>query len=69
MGQQVAQLLDCYMMMKHMFKCEISGSHGGEYEVYRVFWDVVPCSHVEVDQRFRGVYCFHHSYDGGSTHF
>jgi hypothetical protein len=37
MGQQVAQLLDCYimmmMMMKHMFKCEISGYHGGEYEV------------------------------------
>jgi hypothetical protein len=24
---------------------EISGSHGGEYEV---FWDVEPCSHVEL---------------------
>jgi hypothetical protein len=25
-----------------------------------VFWDVKPCSHVEVDQRFRGAYCLHH---------
>jgi hypothetical protein len=24
--------------------CEISGSHCGEYEVYRVFWDVAPWS-------------------------
>jgi hypothetical protein len=24
-----------------------------------VFWDVAPCSLVEV-QRFRGAYCFHH---------
>jgi hypothetical protein len=23
---------------------EISSSHGGVYEVYGVFWDVVPCS-------------------------
>jgi hypothetical protein len=22
-------------------------------EVYRVFWDVAPCSHFEVDRRFR----------------
>jgi hypothetical protein len=22
-------------------------------------WDTAPCSIVEVDQRFRGVYCFH----------
>jgi hypothetical protein len=26
---------------------KISGFHGGEYEV-KVFWDVAPCSHVEV---------------------
>jgi hypothetical protein len=25
-----------------------------------VFWDVAPCSHVEVDRRFRGAYCLHH---------
>jgi hypothetical protein len=41
--------------------CEISGSYGGEYEV--VFWDVLPCSHVEVDRHFRGVYCLHHQGD------
>jgi hypothetical protein len=33
--------------------CEISGSYGGEYEVW-VFWDVAPCSHVQVDGSFRG---------------
>jgi hypothetical protein len=26
---------------------------------FRVFWDVAPCSHVEVDRRFRGAYCLH----------
>jgi len=41
---------------------------------FRVFWDVAPCSHVEVDQRFRGAYCLHGQGlvhppdDGGSTH-
>jgi hypothetical protein len=24
---------------------------------FRVFWDVAPCSHIEVDRRFRGAYC------------
>jgi hypothetical protein len=28
-----------------------------------VFWDVAPCSHVEVDRRFRGAYCLHHKGD------
>jgi hypothetical protein len=41
---------------------EFSGSHGGENEV-RVYWDVVPCSHVAVDRRFRGAYCLHHQGD------
>jgi hypothetical protein len=27
---------------------------------FRAFWDVAPCSHVEVDRRFRGTYCLHH---------
>jgi ribosomal protein S12 len=27
---------------------------------FRAVWDVAPCSHVEVDRRFRGVYCLHH---------
>jgi hypothetical protein len=29
----------------------------------RVFWDVAPCSHVEVDRRFRHAYCLHHQDD------
>jgi hypothetical protein len=35
---------------------------------FRVIWNVAPCSHVEVDQRFRDAYCLHHQDDGGSTH-
>jgi hypothetical protein len=27
---------------------------------FRVFWDVAPCSQVDVDRRFRGAYCLHH---------
>jgi hypothetical protein len=27
---------------------------------FRVFWDVAPFSHVEVDRRFRNMYCLHH---------
>jgi hypothetical protein len=27
---------------------------------FRVFWDVAPCSHVEVDRRFRGGNCLHY---------
>jgi hypothetical protein len=32
---------------------------------FRVFWGVAPCSHTEVDWRFRGVYCLHHQDDDG----
>jgi hypothetical protein len=40
---------------------------------FAVFWDVAPCSHVEVDGRYRGEYRLHHQGhdrpdDGGSTH-
>jgi hypothetical protein len=24
------------------------------------FWDIAPCSLIEVERRFRGVYCLHH---------
>jgi hypothetical protein len=27
------------------------------------FWDVAPCSHVEVDRSFRGAYCLHYQGD------
>jgi hypothetical protein len=48
--------------------CDISGSHGGEYEVHSVFWDVEPCR-LGVARRFKGSYCLHHRPDdGGSTH-
>jgi hypothetical protein len=25
-----------------------------------VFWDVAPCSLIDIDRRFRGAYCHHH---------
>jgi hypothetical protein len=30
---------------------------------FRVFWDVLPCSQVDVNRRFRGAYCLHHQRD------
>jgi hypothetical protein len=30
---------------------------------FRVFWDVLPCSQVDSDRRFRDVYCLHHQGD------
>jgi hypothetical protein len=30
------------------------------------FWDIVPCSLIEVDRRFRGSYCLHHQGDHAS---
>jgi hypothetical protein len=44
--------------------CEISGSHGGEYEMI-VFWDIAPFSLIKVDHRFRGVFSLHHSWNFG----
>jgi hypothetical protein len=34
-----------------------------------VFWDVGPCSLVEIDRRFRGSYCLHHYGDRTSEKF
>jgi hypothetical protein len=34
---------------------------------FRVFCDVAPCSQVEVDRRFRDVYCLHHQGDDGGS--
>jgi hypothetical protein len=35
----------------------------------KVFWNIVPCSLVGVDRRFRGAYyLLHHGDDGFSTH-
>jgi hypothetical protein len=30
---------------------------------FRVFWDALPCSQVDVNQLFRGMYCLHHQGD------
>jgi hypothetical protein len=30
----------------------------------RVFWNVMPCSLIGVDRRFRGAYCLHHQGNG-----
>jgi hypothetical protein len=30
---------------------------------FRVFWDVTPCSHVEVDRSFRDAYCLYYQGD------
>jgi hypothetical protein len=30
---------------------------------FRVFWDVLPCSQVDVNRRFRCAYCLHHQGD------
>jgi len=38
---------------------------------FKVFCEVTPYRHLEVDRRFRGVYCLHlqgNPDDGGSTH-
>jgi hypothetical protein len=34
--------------------------------VHKVLWDISPCR-LEVDQRFRGVYCRHHQGDETSS--
>jgi hypothetical protein len=41
---------------------EISGSYGDEYEDV-FFRDVAPCSLVDIDRRFGGIYCLHHEGD------
>jgi hypothetical protein len=39
--------------------CEVSRSHGDEYEV-TVFWDVAPCGLVDIARRLRGAcYSYH----------
>jgi hypothetical protein len=36
---------------------------------FKVFWDMAPCAHIEVERYFRGAYCLHHHPDdGGSMH-
>jgi len=42
---------------------ELSGSHGNEYDVSRMFWNVVPCRLVKTDRHFRG-----YRPGGGSNH-
>jgi hypothetical protein len=30
---------------------------------FRVLWDILPCSQIDVDRRFRGARCLHHQGD------
>jgi hypothetical protein len=39
--------------------CEISSSHGGEYDVQSCLLGCTACKMI-VDRRFRGAYCLHH---------
>jgi hypothetical protein len=59
-----------FLRPRIVFLCEISSSHGGEYEVKNFFWDVLPCK-IIVDRRFRGTCWLHHHRpdDEGSTYF
>jgi hypothetical protein len=38
----------------------------GLWSLFTVFWDVVPCSQIDVERRFRGAYCLHHHGYGSS---
>jgi hypothetical protein len=55
--------MDLYTFMSWSVVCLI-------FFKFRAFWDVVPCSHVQFDRRFRGAYCLHHQGDDdvGSAH-
>jgi hypothetical protein len=55
---QHAELCLCYLNATNVIGQWISIG-----EKMTVFWDVAPCSLVEVYQRFRGAYCFHHQGD------
>jgi hypothetical protein len=35
--------------------CKIWGSHSGGYEELYIFWDITPCSPLEVNRRFGGL--------------
>jgi hypothetical protein len=34
-------------------------SHSGDCEQFSVFWDIMLCSAMKVNQHFRGTYCLH----------
>jgi hypothetical protein len=44
-------MLDCHIL-KHLFA-----------KKFRVFWDILPGSQIDVDRRFRGACCLHHQGD------
>jgi hypothetical protein len=55
MGSQRVKTISLYL--------ERSVKIGEKYDGYKmtVFWDVTPCSLVEIDRIFRGAYCLHHT--------
>jgi hypothetical protein len=40
-----------------------------EFLKFIVFWDVLPCSKIDVDRRFRGACCLHHQGDPRSPEY
>jgi hypothetical protein len=45
---------------------EISGFQGASMKM-TAFWDIVQCTLVEVDRRFRGAYCLHLQFDSATV--
>jgi len=52
-------VLTCYQLqyIRNFLRCQILKAASMKY---RAFWDVPPCSHVEVDRHFKGAHCLHH---------
>jgi hypothetical protein len=53
--------IDILRLAYHLKRREVSGSHGG------CLPDVATCFLVEIDRRFRGMYCIHHRLDNGGN--
>jgi hypothetical protein len=43
--------------------CELCDDIQNKTMKLRVFWDILPCSQIDVDRRFRGACCLHHQGD------
>jgi hypothetical protein len=57
--------------VSHAIECVVQDETSIGSMKFIVFWDIAPCSHIEVDRHFRGAYCLHHQGnhdDGGSMH-
>jgi hypothetical protein len=48
------------MQMRYHYDCLRERSSGLKF---RVFWDIMPCSQIDVDRRLRCACCLHHQGD------